>query len=229
MTEVEMGETQIVGFVVLMPFSMLAGPLMLMYQKSLMGMKHKLLGHQKIALNFVPAIYSVLVLVVGLSIFSLKDVNDILTLQRLESGATNIVIARYVLVSAHVLWYLQLFWYTKKIRLVYDKQKRKYGKFYAQYEERNEKLMMREVVILMMVGFYDLMFWVVRVRNPYLMILVNVIFGIILAYLIIAGREQIDIKRYRMYKLDSHKHELKDAFSNNDKVDRRKKRLKQMV
>lgn len=229
MTEVEMGETQIIGFVLLMPLSMLAGPLLLMYQKSLMGVKHKLLGHHKIALNFVPAIYSILILIVGLSIFSIQEVNDILTLQKLDSGLTMEKIARYVLVSAHVLWYLQLFWYTKKINLVYDKQKRKYGKFYAQYEERNEKLMTREVIILMMVGFYDLMFWVVRVRNPYLMIMVNVVFGVLLAYLIIAGREQIDIKRYRMYKLDSHKHELKDAFISNTDREKRKKRLKQMV
>ena len=211
LTEVEMGETQIIGFVLLMPFSMLAGPLLLMYQKSLMGSKTKLLGHTRIAWNFIPAVYSILILIVGLSVFTISEANEILTTQKLDSGETKKVIGRFVLISAHVLWYIQLFWYTRKIRSVYQHQKKKYGKFYAQYEERNEKLMLREVAILMMVGFYDLMFWVVRVRSPYLMIAVNVVFGVILAYLILSGREQIDIKRYRMYKLDSHKHELKFA------------------
>jgi uncharacterized membrane protein YbaN (DUF454 family) len=178
-----------------------------------MGNKHKLLGHSAILWNFIPAIYSVLILVVGLSIFSIQEVNDILTVQRLDSGESIKIVARVVLISAHVLWYIQLFWYTKKIRDVYLHQKKKFGKFYAQYEERNEKLMVREVAILMMVGVYDLMFWVVRVRSPYLMILVNVVFGVILTYMIISGREQIDIKRYRMYKLDSHKHELGEAHN----------------
>ncbi len=211
MTEVEMGGVQIFGFVILMPFSMLAGPLMLMFHKSLMGKKHKLLGTTNVAWNYIPALYSIVVLILGLFIFSVAEVNDILTTQRLTTGEDKKIIARIILVSAHVLWYVQLFWYTNKITEVYTIQKRKYGKFYAQYEERNEKLMRREVLILMMVGMYDLMFWIVRVRNPYLMIAVNVFFGIALGYLIIAGREQIDIKRYRMYKLNSHDHELDTA------------------
>jgi hypothetical protein len=211
MTEVEMGETQILGFVILMPFSLLAGPLMLMYQKSLMGEKRKLLGHVRIILNFLPSIYSVVILFFGISVFSMQEVNQILTTQKLNSGDTQKVIARVVLISAHIIWYVQLFWYSLKIHSVFVAQKKKYGKFYAQYEERNEKLMTRIVLILMMVGIYDLMFWIVRVRSPYLMILVNVTFGIGLAYMVMAGREQIDIKRYRMYKLDSHKHELDKA------------------
>jgi hypothetical protein len=211
MTEVEMGSVQILGFVILMPFSMLAGPLMLMFHQSLMGKKEKLLGKTRVTWNYIPAIYSVIILVTGLSIFTIEEVNEILTTQDIRSGTTEKIVARFILISAHVLWYLQLFWYIKKITDIYTEQKKKYGKFYAQYEERNETLMNREVIILFMVGFYDLMFWLVRVRNPYLMIGVNVVFGVILAYLILSGREQIDIKRYRMYKLDSHEHELDQA------------------
>jgi hypothetical protein len=211
MTEVEMGETQILAFVVLMPFSLLAGPLLLMYQKSLMGEKRKLLGKNGIIWNFVPAIYSVLILIAGLSVFSFQEVNEILTTQKLDSGDNQMIIARFILISAHVLWYIQLFWYSFKIGKVFNVQKRKFGKFYAQYEDRNEKLLNRIVVILMMVAIYDLMFWIVRVRNPYLLLIVNISFGIALGYMIVAGREQIDIKRYRMYKLDSHLHELDTA------------------
>ena len=211
MTEVEMGEVQILGFVVLLPFSFLAAPFLLMYQKSLMGNKSKLLGKSGIFWNFIPSIYSVVIVVIGLSVFSVQEVNEILTTQRLNSGDTTKIIARFILISAHVLWYIQLFWYNFKIRNVFRVQKKKFGKFYAQYEERNEKLMNRIVIIFMMVGVYDLMFWIVRVRNPYLMIMVNVLFGFALAYMIVAGREQIDIKRYRMYKLDSHLHELDEA------------------
>lgn len=208
MTEVEMGETQILAFVILLPFSFLAGPLLLMYQKTLMGDKKKLLGRTGIIWNFVPAIYSIVILVLGISIFSVQEVNEILTTQKMDSGEMDKIVARVILISAHVLWYIQLFWYNLKINKVFSHQKKKFGKFYAQYEDRNEKLLNRIVLILMMVAIYDLMFWIVRVRNPYLMIAVNISFGVALGYMIIAGREQIDIKRYRMYKLDSHLHEL---------------------
>ena len=208
MTEVEMGGIQIIGLVILMPLSMLAAPLMLMYHKTLMGFKSKLLGTNNVIWNFIPFIYSIIVILIGLSYFSVNEVNDIFISQRINSGDKIKIIARLVLISAHALWYLQLGWYSLKVKEVYDNQKRKFGKFYAQYEERNEKLMNREVIILLMVGVYDLMFWVVRIRHPYLLILVNISFGVILSYLILSGKEQIDIKRYRMYKLDSHKHEL---------------------
>lgn len=221
-----MGETQILAFIVLMPFSLLAGPLLLMYQKSLMGESRKLLGKEGIMWNFIPALYSVVILVVGMSMFSMQEVNDILTTQRIDDGDIEMVIARTILISAHVLWYIQLFWYNFKINRVFRAQKRKFGKFYAQYEERNEKLMNRIVIILMMVAVYDLMFWIVRVRNPYLMIAVNIGFGVFLAYMIISGREQIDIKRYRMYKLDSHLHELDEAHPPEGYRKRRKKRHK---
>lgn len=206
-----MGSIQIFGFVILMPFSMIAGPLMLMYQESLMGRSYKLLGKSKIFWHFVPAIYSLLILIVGLFMFSINELNDILTIQHLESTDQLERVSRSVLVSAHVLWYIQLFWYIKKIRSIYIHQERKYGKFYASYEQRNEQLMLRQLIILFFVACYDLMFWVVRVRNPYLLIVANIFFGVALTYLVIAGREQINIKRYRMYKLNSHEHELDQA------------------
>ena len=211
LTEVEMGSIQIFGFVLLLPFSMIAGPLMLMYQETLMGHSHKLLGKTKIFWHFVPAIYSLVILLAGLFMFSIDELNDILTIQHLESTDRIERISRGVLVSAHILWYIQLFWYIKKIRSIYVHQQRKYGKFYASYEERNEQLMLRQMIILFFVAFYDLMFWVVRVRNPYLLIAANIFFGVVLTYLVIAGREQINIKRYRMYKLNSHEHELDEA------------------
>ena len=223
MTEVEMGGIQIFGFVILMPLSMLAAPLMLMYQKSLMGQHSKLLGRNKVFWNFIPFVYSVVVILIGLSYFTVNEVNDIFITQRITSGDEIKIIARLVLISAHGLWYLQLGWYSFKVNRVYEKQKKKFGKFYAQYEERNEQLMNREVIILLLVGLYDLMFWVVRIRNPYLMILANVVFGVILSYLVISGREQIDIKRYRMYKLDSHKHELGKAHPPKGYYKRKKK------
>ncbi len=208
MTEVEMGAFQIYGFVIFMPFSMFAAPILLMYQTSLMGKKDKLLGRGATYVHLIPALYSLTILVIGLFIFKTEEVNEILTIQKLNTQVVSKNIARWVLVSAHIVWYVQLFVYNKKIQKVYAVQRRKFGKFYAEYEERNEQLMLRQVLILILVGVYDLMFWVVCVRDPLLLIISNIIFGLLMGYLIISGREQIDKKKYRMYKLSSHEDEI---------------------
>jgi len=223
MTEVEMNSIQIMAFVMLMPLSMLAGPLLLMYQTSLMGKSHKLLGGGSVFVHALPAVFTALLLIVGMFVFSFDELNDILTSQKLESQEVYKIVSRWILVGAHVMWYGQLFWYNSKIQKVYANQRRKYGKFYAEYEERNEQLMLRQVVILMLVGVYDLMFWVVRVRSPFLLILANVGFGLLLAYMVISGKEQIDKKKYRMYKLNSHEDEVLEKM---DKSKIHKKRNK---
>ena len=210
MTEVEMNSIQIMAFMMLLPISMLAGPILLMYQTSLMGKSNKLLGSGPIVLHGFSALVVAIVLISGMFVFSFDDLNDILTSQKLESKEVYKIAARWILVGAHFLWYAQLIWYTGKIQKVYAKQRRKYGKYYAEYEERNEQLMLRQVVILMMVGVYDLMFWVVRVRSPLLLIFANVVFGVLMGYLVISGKEQIDKKKYRMYKLSSHEDEVNE-------------------
>ena len=210
MTEVQMGSFQIIGFVVLMPISMLASPILLMYQTSLMGKSQKLLGKGPIFIHFIPAVYTIIILSIGLTVFSTNELNEILTDQKLDSENHLALIARWVLVSAHVVWYIQLYIYNRMIQGVYRHQRLKYGKFYADYEERNEQLMLRQIVILTLVGVYDLMFWVLRVRSSYLLVIANIIFGALMFYLIVSGREQINKKKYRMYKLSSHEDEIKD-------------------
>jgi hypothetical protein len=209
MTEVQMGSLQIIGFVVLMPISMLASPILLMYQTSLMGKSQKLLGNGPTYIHLIPAIYTVVLLALGLTIFTSSELNAILTDQKLDSEMSISYVARWVLISAHVVWYVQLFIYNRMIQSVYRHQRIKYGKFYADYEERNEQLMLRQIVILTMVGVYDLMFWVIRVRDPLLLVVSNLIFAGLMFYLIVSGREQINKKKYRMYKLSSHEDEIK--------------------
>lgn len=212
MTEVEMAFFQIIAFAIFMPLSMLAGPLLLMFQQSLMGKKRKLLGEgSKVLLHFLPALYTILVLVVGLVLYSAEELNEILTIADFDEGDLPTLYARWVLGSTHVLWYVQLLWYAKRIGKLFEHQKRKYGKFYASYEERNERMMLQGLAVLGMVGVYDFLFWVIKIRTGTLFILVNFIVGGLLVWLILSGREQINIKRYRMYKLNSHEHELKDV------------------
>ena len=224
MTEVEMNSIQIMAFMMLLPISMLAAPILLMYQTSLMGRSKKLLGDGSIVLHAFSALLVTVVLISGMFVFSFDELNDILTSQKLESKEVYKIAARWILVGAHFMWYAQLIWYTRKIQMVYAKQRRKYGKYYAEYEERNEQLMLRQVVILMMVGVYDLMFWVVRVRNPILLIIANLVFGLLLAYLIISGKEQIDKKKYRMYKLSSHEDEVNEKREK-DSIRKRPKKM----
>lgn len=214
MTEVEMAFFQIIAFAIFMPVSMLVGPVLYMFQNSLMGKKSKLLGSGSVFLHLLPTLYTILVLVLGMVLYTPKELNDILTIADFEEGAPSKLYARWVLGSTHVLWYLQLAYYGKRINKLFAKQKRKYGKFYASYEERNEVLMLRGLTVLGLVGVYDFLFWVLKIRTSTIFILVNFVIGGLLAWLIISGREQINIKRYRMYKLNSHEHELDRAHTN---------------
>lgn len=207
-----MGFLQIIGFVILMPISMLASPILLMYQTSLMGKSQKLLGTGPIYIHFIPAVYAIVILGIGLTLFTTSELNTILTDQKLDSENKMEIIARWILVSVHVVWYVQLFVYNRMIQNVYRHQRIKYGKFYADYEERNEQLMLRQIVILSMVGVYDVMFWVIRLRIPWLLVVSNIVFGGFMLYLIISGREQINKKKYRMYKLSSHEDEIKGSL-----------------
>jgi hypothetical protein len=211
MTEVEMAFFQIVAFALFMPLSMLAGPVLLMFQNSLMGKKRKLLGDGPVILHLLPALYTITVLAVGMMLYTPQELNDILTIANFDEGDKATVYARWVLGSTHVLWYVQLVFYAKRVGRIFENQKRKYGKFYASYEERNERLMLRLMFVLAVVGVYDFLFWVIKIRTSSLFIIVNFIIGGLLAWLIFSGREQINIKRYRMYKLNSHEHELKEA------------------
>ena len=111
-----MGTFQIYGFVIFMPFSMFAAPILLMYQTSLMGKKDKLLGRGATYVHLIPALYSLTILIVGLFIFQTEEVNEILTIQKLNTQVVSKNIARWVLVSAHIVWYIQLFVYNKKIQ-----------------------------------------------------------------------------------------------------------------
>jgi hypothetical protein len=211
MTEVEMAFFQIVAFALFMPLSMLAGPVLLMFQNSLMGKKRKLLGDGPVILHLLPALYTIVILGIGMVLYTPKELNDILTIANFDEGDTATLYARWVLGSTHVLWYVQLVYYAKRVGRIFENQKRKYGKFYASYEERNERLMLRLMFVLAIVGVYDFLFWVIKIRTSSLFIIVNFIIGGLLVWLIFSGREQINIKRYRMYKLNSHEHELKEA------------------
>lgn len=217
MTEVEMAFFQIIAFAIFMPMSMLTGPVLLMFQNSLMGKKRKLLGDGSVFVHLIPTIYTILVLVIGIVMYSPKELNDILTIANFDEGAPSELYARWILGSTHVLWYAQLIYYAKRISKIFNRQKRKYGKFYASYEERNERLMLRGVAVLGVVGVYDFLFWVLKIRTSTIFILVNFVIGALLAWLIISGREQINIKRYRMYKLNSHEHELDGTHINRPK------------
>lgn len=108
------------------------------------------------------------------------------------------------------LLFLQWFFYYFLLDRLIKEQQTYYGKFYGSYEKRNEQLMRRTFHFLIAIFAMSFGVQFMQITNPIYIILINLIQGTLLYFVISAGREQIDIKSYRMYKLSSHEEEIKN-------------------
>jgi hypothetical protein len=100
--------------------------------------------------------------------------------------------------------------YFKYLKDTIAGQKSYYGKFYGSYEQRNEILMNRIFYSFFAVFAASFLVQFFQVNQPVYIILINIILGLLIWLVMVAGREQIDMKNYRMYKLSSHEEEIKN-------------------
>ncbi len=100
--------------------------------------------------------------------------------------------------------------YFKFLRSTISKQKNYYGKFYGSYEQRNEVLMNRIFYSFFAVFAVSFLVQFFQVNQSLYIILINLTLGFLVWVVMVAGREQIDMKNYRMYKLSSHEEEIKN-------------------
>ena len=105
-----------------------------------------------------------------------------------------------------IQWFI---YYLLLHRLIKDQQTY-YGKFYGSYEKRNETLMRRTFYSLIAIFAMSFGIQFFQITDPVYIILINLIQGALMYFIISSGREQIDIKSYRMYKLSSHQEEIKN-------------------
>lgn len=103
-------------------------------------------------------------------------------------------------------WVLYFYFLKQTIKA----QQRSYGKFYGSYEQRNELLMKRIYFGMAFIFFISFCAQFFQLKDPIYIFIINLFQSFATIYIIQAAKEQIDMKKYRMYKLSSHLEEIKN-------------------
>lgn len=205
--KIEFAEYQLWPLVILVPMWMLSAPLFYSFITSLLedevvGRKIHWMWH------IIPSMAALVVTIIAAVLFTNEEIIDIVSESAKYKASASTAFARGIFISIHVIWLLQwllYFWFLDKL---FKKQKSIYNIYYGSYETRNEDLYIRMKVLLLIMSAIDIMMWVFLFGKPVWILSFNLIFGIISGLIIISGKEQVDIKKYRMYKLNSHHHEV---------------------
>jgi uncharacterized paraquat-inducible protein A len=120
----------------------------------------------------------------------------------------------FIYIIGYPLLIIQWILYFAFINKLIHNQKKRYGKFYGSYERRNEQLIRRVFFALTGVFIISFLMLFFQISQNLIIILSNIFVAILIGVAINAGHEQVDMKRYRMYKLNSHEEEIQQGELN---------------
>lgn len=103
---------------------------------------------------------------------------------------------------------VQWIFYHFRIKGLFVKQKKDYGKFFGSFEKRNRVLSYRIFNLLLFSFLISFLTIFIRLENTFFDIIGNVVISSLLFVVILSSKEQIDMRGYRMYKLSSHLEEI---------------------
>tara|TARA_Y100000782_G_scaffold114966_1_gene153832 strand:- start:9944 stop:10735 length:792 start_codon:yes stop_codon:yes gene_type:complete len=202
--------------VVMLPFfyifflstNYLIGPLLFFYNESLLHRKPRFKNQYKV--HLFPSLLVFILLTTSFFYIGEDKFGQsiLLTSSESYSGMENIF-AYLILFLKTTFFYLHLLFYYYLINKNQDRHKKKYGKFYADYEKRNELLLLRIFISILGLIVTQVILELFKADNPYLIIGCNLAAGILIVLIFISGKEQVEIRKYRMYKLSSHEHEIR--------------------
>ncbi|HBH06101.1 MAG TPA: hypothetical protein DDX92_05830 [Flavobacteriales bacterium] len=205
--KIEFAAYQLWPLVILIPLWMLSAPLFYSFVTSLLedevvGKKINWIWH------IILPVVSFIIAIIAALLFTNEEIIDIVSESSKSRDTFSTGIARGIFVAVHLFWFLQWLVYFRLLDKLFKKQKRVYNIFYGSYETRNEDLYIRMKFLVIIMTAMDLLVWVFLFVSPSWILSFNLLFGILTALIIISGREQVDMKKYRMYKLNSHHHEV---------------------
>ncbi len=206
-SNIDIGQFQVAAFMVFLPSAFLLGPLVLLFNESLLKQHFRYPpGFSK---HFIPsglaALYAVALLIMTPSEDYLAAINGSV----IEgSSSFTMVIAKLTQLIQTVVFYIHLLAYFYFINQRQDRHKKKFGKFYADYERRNEHRMIQTFASIVGITATQLVLYVFNVTSNYVIIGLNIFSSAMIAIIFLAGKDQISIRKYRMYKLSSHEHEV---------------------
>ena len=206
-SNIDIGQIQVIAFMVFLPSAFLLGPLLLLFNESLLKQHFRYPpGFSKhFIASGLAALYAITLLIITPSEDYLAAINGSLIK---ESSFFNIAIAKLTQLIQTVVFYIHLLTYLYFINQRQDKHKQKFGKFYADYERRNENRMIQAFASIVGIIASQLILYVFNVTSNYVIIGLNIFSSAMIAIIFLAGKDQISIRKYRIYKLSSHEHEV---------------------
>lgn len=200
---------QPVFYLIFLPASYAIGPILYLYNKSLLARKFYIKPQHRI--HFVISVIVFFVSVAMQLYYGSRDFGIIISNYGPEDLPRRVNFGRILfLLLKTTLFYIHLLVYYFLIGRDQTRHKKRYGKYYADYEKRNEKLLFRIFLCLLGVIVTQLIIQVLQLDINIVTVLSNLLSAVLISLIFFAGKKQIEIRKYRMYKLSSHEHQIKD-------------------
>lgn len=209
LTQVDLDFVLMLGSFIYLPISLLYGIILYTYTRTLLDRKY-----QPETFNRWQLLPSVLAgLFVGVIYFltPYDQYIDYVKCSGFQWGSSDGLLIAFMLVRI-VLYLAIIGIYTFYILKQFDVQKEIYGKFYASYEVRNERYMRQ--ILFSFIGMASIhVIYLVGIKvSDIFTIILNLTSGALAGIIYFSGKSQLDIRRYRMYKLISHEDEVKQKL-----------------
>lgn len=94
------------------------------------------------------------------------------------------------------------------LRKIVLKRREIYRKYYGSLEKRNQQLIKRISLCYLSIFALSFLSFALNVQNSLIIFMINSVFCILIIFSVLAGNEQLNMKKYRMYKLSSHEEEI---------------------
>lgn len=195
-------------YLIFLPASYAIGPILYIYNKSLLS--RKFIFKSKYRLHFIVSVGVFFVSVAMHIYYGSKDFGIIISNYGPEQlpGRVNQGRILFLLLKT-TFFYVHLLAYYLLIARDQAKHKKRYGKYYADYEKRNERLLFRIFLSLLGIIITQLVIQVLRLDIAAVTVAANFFSAVLIVVMFLAGKKQVEIRKYRMYKLSSHEHQIK--------------------
>ena len=206
LVQVDLDDYLILSAFLFLPIAFLYGVILNTYTKSLLDRKY--IPEQFNKKQLIPSIVVFLILIILFLIWPKEEfIRNVKCLTCNLSGEGNLGIIMLLLNCS--LYLVLMPFYAVKIYGLFEKQKDLYGKYYASYELKNERSMKNIIVSFLIIGVLHLINLMGFKLPDSMTISSNLLSGILVTGIYFSGKNQLDIKKYRMYKLISHEEDIK--------------------
>lgn len=208
----DLGTLQIIAYIVGIPITFGMAPAIYKYFRTLLYENEDFIN-ANLRKHFFPVL---IILIVNLVIVFMLDYDLILKtlngqFRRDPSFTHNIFTMVLFMTGTPLLVFQWLFYYLFLKRLI-SRQRALFGKYYGSYEQRNEQLIKRIYFSFTTIFISNFLITFFQIKNPLYIIALNLISGLLMVAIVMAAREQVEVRSYRMYKLSSHEEEVSDRI-----------------